>query len=98
MCDSSRMEKTFNAQRPTPNAQRPLDAAKVARTFENRSPRIGRWTLGVGHWALNAGWFRAFKIPNVNPPTIRSGTCKQPRGFFVIRHSSFVIRPLPAHG
>src|SRR5260370_36870207 len=44
----------FNSERPTPNAQRPLNAAKIARTFDNRSPRIGRWALGVGRRTLNA--------------------------------------------
>src|SRR5437867_2312131 len=52
----------FNSERPTPNAQRPLNAAKIARTFENRSPRIGRWALDVGRWALNA-----FPSPHTPP-------------------------------
>jgi len=49
---SSGMKNPFNAQRPTPNAQRPLNAAKIARTFEERSPRIESWKLGVGRWVL----------------------------------------------
>jgi len=59
-------EKPINAQRPTPNAQRPLSAAKIAPTFENQSPRIGRWELGVGSWALNAGCSRTIEILNVH--------------------------------
>ncbi len=31
----------------------PMNAPKIARTFQNQSPRMGRWTLDVGRWALN---------------------------------------------
>jgi len=40
-----------------------MNAAKIARKFENRSPRTGHWALGVGRWALNhlprGGWLPA---------------------------------------
>ena len=54
------------------NTQRPLNAAKIARTFENRSPRIGRWVLGVGRWALNAGLLVTAFLTGIPPLITRA--------------------------
>src|SRR5438105_3360332 len=78
----ARPEFRENAQRPTPNIQCPMNATKIARTFENRNSRVGRWALDVECRPLNAGCSQ--RMTNDEPHR----AC--------VRHSSFCYHQITA--